>query len=277
METDGQPLDYVSDVDLPSDTITTIRRRFVTTDRVAETIKDAYLELLANHPDRNPRDLWFTDLRRIYEDYKMEEEFENGGKSLKQAGVSADNSWRSASGDAFERFMAEWMTDQLPAHIRMTTLSDTQKDAIIERIDARGEVGEYKMDLAIDVQHDGDWYLVGCPHAKTSLRERLSEDAVTSEVAMQRGLFSPAVTMDNGDELGTSTDSLESRELIEDRGKFSNLYSLNTETTPTPAGVSAEAAVKVVDVTAETNVLVEDIVAHVESLDTTELMKYPSV
>lgn len=140
-------------------------------------------------------------------------------------------SWRSASGRGFEKFLSSYYTNLLPDSLRVMDHTDTEKQEIVETVGIANQVGKSKVDLTIQNKREGEWYIIGHIAAKTSLRERLSEDQQASKSFIESKLLSVALTLDAQYELGSPSNITENRSLIEERKAFHYLYSFNQRTT----------------------------------------------
>lgn len=119
-----------------------------------------------------------------------------------------------------------------------------------------GKIEPSKMDIAIEGNCDlqgNEWRIFGVIHAKTSLAERIKDDAPASRVIMENGFISVATTLDsksfppphgdgvNHGELGGRTfatgikENQPKRNYFEKDGDFTNGYSYNLRTPPSPA------------------------------------------
>lgn len=134
-------------------------------------------------PQANPSDIWQHIIYRI---------FIEGGRN--------EQSWKRASGQAFETAFAEIYNPRLsPYGIRLVVLSSTSANRALEEMNLLGKIAPSKMDIAIEgycADHD-QWKIFGVVHGKTSIAERIKDDAPASHVIMQAGFFSVLATLDS--------------------------------------------------------------------------------
>lgn len=187
-------------------------------------------------------------------------------------------SWRVTSGEAFERFLASYYSSKLSNQYRVCSHTSSSKTAVLESLGLNEEIGDEKVDLTVEYKHQGDWYILGCPHVKTSLRERISDISTASKIMIENNIYSPVITLDLHDELGNAGQEKlnESRSLVEERASFSHLYSWNTETQPTTDS-DAEYQVKTIDITTNSDAFIKDINrTHEKILNTKYVSEYLS-
>lgn len=189
----------------------------------SKAVAKAFSDALNSYPSTNPTVLWNAVVRVAYVKCKNDRTLQ---------------SWRSASGEGFEIFVANRFTKLLEnTGITINHHTKSEKLAAVETVGLDGKIGDAKVDLTIQLEQNGSRYLIGFAHLKTSLRERLSEDADASKEFMRSDLLSVAITLDAQYELGSSDSSVENRSLIEERESFTDLYSLNSATEGSKDGV----------------------------------------
>ena len=184
-------------------------------------------------PKANPADLW---VHLIYHQFK------NRYKKN-------DQSWKRVSGQALEHVIMAIYNPRLNPNginIRFSHGSDAKMLGLVER-----GLGSSKTDLVLEAGSKDDPEVFGVIHVKSSIAERLTDDAPASSALIEQGFWSSVVTMDgkmfppphgngvvNG-ELG-ETKAGDKRRYFEVAGQFSGCYSFNLRTPPslatTPSG-----------------------------------------
>jgi len=144
-------------------------------------------------------------------------------------------------------------------------LSKSSAEKALKEMKLDGKIEPSKMDIAIegncDLQAD-EWRIFGVVHAKTSLAERIKDDAPASRIIMENGFVSIAATLDsksfppphgdgiNHGELGGRTfasglkENQPKRNYFERDGDFTNGYSYNLRTPPSPQITSSGSRIK---------------------------------
>lgn len=204
-----------------------------------EAIAKAYVYAVELCPAANPSDIWQHIIYRTYIDEGNNEQ-----------------SWKRASGQGFEYAFAKIYNPRLAVYgIRLVVLSKNLTEKALKEMKLDGKIEPSKMDIAIegncDLQAD-EWRIFGVVHAKTSLAERIKDDAPASKIIMEHGFVSVAATLDsksfppphgdgvNHGELGGRTFALglkenqPKRNYFERDGDFTNGYSYNLRTPPSP-------------------------------------------
>lgn len=218
----------------------TLKSHVIPTEPARDGIAYAFLHAVRLCPDANPSDLWHHVIYRTFVEFR-------GGPDPAQ-------SWKRAGGEALEVAIAEYYLPLLSPHeIRMEPLiGRTKKRAALTEMSLQKVVGEGKLDIVLTGQRGTDHIAFGAAHVKASLAERVSDDVPASREMMERGLFSPLLTMDvksfpaphgdyvNWGELGSPARPSEKRKYVEQHGAFDNCYSFNSRTEPstgaTPSG-----------------------------------------
>lgn len=214
-----------------------------------DIIYRAFSLAVALAPKANASDLWHHVVYRLYMDELPRV------KPHKDPGQS----WKRASGDAFELFLANYYNQLLndtPLYLLPLTRHDSKR--ALELMGIAGKVGDSKLDIAIieasgkrspSLEHGT---IIGGIHAKASLAERVSDDVPASAEMMKKGYLSYLFTLDvksfplsetvvesrayvNKGELGTPEAPTDKRKYIEEHGSFDACFSLNERTVPSPA------------------------------------------
>lgn len=209
-------------------------------------IKNAFAEAVRRSPDANPSDLWHHVVYRLYT------ELAGPRRSMADPGQS----WKRASGDAFELFLIEYYNKLLAkTDVRLIALIGRKMQIhALKLLGIYGKVGDSKLDIAILGACDtgktltlNNGRIFGGIHAKVSLAERVSDDVPASIEMMRNGYVSYLATLDvksfpvsetmseeraylNKGELGTPQDPTDKRKYIEDHGSFSACFSYNLRT-----------------------------------------------
>ena len=199
-------------------------------------------------PEANASDLWHHVVYRIYMD------------ELKIAKPSKDpgQSWKRASGDAFELFLANYYNSLLKdTSLRLVPLTRDESKQALKLMGIAGKVGDSKLDIAMIKGYNGhilslkNGKIIGGIHAKASLAERVSDDVPASREMINMGYQSYLFTLDvksfplsenvtvarayvNKGELGTPDVPTDKRKYIEEHGSFDACFSLNQRTIPSP-------------------------------------------
>lgn len=119
--------------------------------------------------------------------------------------ISADQSWKKASGHAFEAFIGEVANPALQPHGVKLVLQRELSEMI-----HNGEIHNDEVDMAwinqrihtdvFDLYAISSWqnhnYVFGCIQSKTSIRDRVTRDREPSQQAMNGSFWSIAVALD---------------------------------------------------------------------------------
>lgn len=248
--------DICSTVGIEMKDIDKIEHLFDKKDKKSEQISDIMMYLTDCYTI-NPQVLWVDVIKPIY--IKFYDDY-------------TQQSWRSASGNAFEVFLATYYTTILPNEFRVRHHGRNSKKAVLEDLSVADEIGAEKIDLTVEFQEDDEWYILGCPHVKTSLRERVYDVKSASRVLQSNSIFSPFITLDAQDELGAADRKNETRKVIEEDEIYDNMYSYNTETEPTVQ--VSKSQIKVVDLRTTPDVFTTDIIRQYNQ-NRNSMMKYP--
>lgn len=199
-------------------------------------IASAFLTAMRRVPAANPSDVW---LYIIYYTYI-------------NRGCGNEQSWKRSSGAALEYVLELHYTPILVNFgLRWTRLTEARARRLVEEFGLTiSEVAPKKLDAAIETLR-GEVRAV--MHCKSSLAERISDDAPASRRLIERGCPCAIVTMDmkhfpppHGDgvnygELGgrrqsrgaLPRDTQQKRGYVEEEGDFSALFSYNLRTPAT--------------------------------------------
>ena len=203
-------------------------------------------------PQANPADLW---VHLIYREFR-----ERAGRS--------DQSWKRVSGQAFENVIVLTYAPRLLEHQIVLRVARTI-DAVKLGLQARG-MGNFKTDLILEGIYGIQTYIFGAVHCKSSIAERLTDDAPASEYLIKEGLWSGVATLDSkmfppphGDaivrgELGAKNG--DKRNYFEIAGQFSGCYSFNKRTPPSKD--TTQSGIKIYSLTfqeAQPDILIADI------------------
>ncbi|KKS37552.1 MAG: Restriction endonuclease [Parcubacteria group bacterium GW2011_GWD2_42_14] len=208
------------------------------TEQAYLAIARSYIFALTLCPEANPSDLWQHILYRL---------FIEGGRN--------EQSWKRASGQAFETAIAEIYNPRLIEYgVRLVVLSNSTATRALQEMNLTGQIAPSKMDIAIEGYDNtsGAWKIFGVVHGKTSIAERIKDDAPASHVIMKAGFFSVLATLDsksfppphgngiNWGELGgrtvgqSRTTAQPKRDYFEVDGDFHFGYSYNLRTPESP-------------------------------------------
>jgi len=235
----------VEETGVQENTVIATKSTMVNASTKSQGIAEAYLNLLNAEDGLNPAVGWNEILKPLYiqanDDYTQQ-------------------SWRSASGTAFEEFLATYYTDLFPGQYRVNSHGRNTKERVVEILGVADEITREKIDLTVEVKFEGEWRILGCPHVKTSLRERISDLKSASLTLQKKNIFSPILTLDAQYELGGAADQVPNlgRSLVEEKGVFSAMYCYNTAVEPTIRS-SPAARVKRVDLPSESDVFMADV------------------
>jgi hypothetical protein len=214
-----------------------------------EAIAEAFVYALELCPKANPSDIWQHIIYRTYIDEGNNEQ-----------------SWKRASGQGFEVAFAKIYNPRFAVYgIRLVVLSKSSAIKALKEMGLFGKIEPSKMDIAIEGNCDlqgNEWRIFGVIHGKTSLAERIKDDAPASRIIMEHGFVSVAATLDsksfppphgdgvNHGELGGRTfaagikENQPKRNYFEKDGDFTNGYSYNLRTPPSPEITSSGSRIK---------------------------------
>lgn len=231
---------------------TEIREKFVEyldSKPAFQAIADAFVYAVELCADANPSDIWQHILYRTY----LEE-----GKN--------EQSWKRTSGQGFEVAFAKIYNPRLSVYgIRLVKLTQNTAIKSLKEMGLTSKIEPSKIDIAIEGNCDlqgNEWRIFGIIHSKTSLAERIKDDAPASRIIMENGFVSLAITLDSksfppphGDgvnygELGGRTsekgikEDQPKRNYFERDGDFTNGYSYNLRTPESPEITSSGSRIK---------------------------------
>lgn len=238
----------------------------------SDAIAATFLELVSKWPEVNPADIWFFFIHRAYLDrysHKIEDEKRDMGQS-----------WKRSAGWAFERVIVDYYNPLLKSHgVRLLLPEKKNKKVLIERLGLDDSSVSDKADIYIVTGQKEKVRVHGVVHAKVSIAERRSDDEPLSRLLMDKGLLSPLVTLDAKAFPGTRpvvkgeygpviTEAVvgsEKRRAVEEKGAFSNVYSFNSNTIPTPDNAQAKARIHTISFSGTEDQFVHDVVEFVTS------------
>ncbi len=246
-------------------------RKRIATDGKSDAIAATFLNLVRKWSEVNPSDLWFFFIHRAYLDrysHKVEDEKRDMGQS-----------WKRSAGWAFERVIVDYYNPIFKKHgVRLLLPEKKNKKVLIERLGLDDSSVSDKADIYIATGQEDTVRVHGVVHAKVSIAERRSDDEPLSRLLMDKGLFSPLVTLDakafpgprpvvRGEYGPIITETVvgsEKRRAVEEKGAFSNVYSFNSNTIPTPPDVPAKARIYTTSFNGSDDQFVRDIVKFVK-------------
>lgn len=168
---------------------------------IKETLKMA----LERFPDHEAAELW----RAIYVAHLKRKagiaDLNTLDEEVIQRVISADQSWKKASGHAFEAFIEEVANPELRQYGVKFVLQRELSEMI-----HNGEIHNDDVDMAwinqrihtdvFDLYAISSWqnhnYVFGCIQSKTSIRDRVTRDREPSQQAMNGSFWSVAVALD---------------------------------------------------------------------------------
>lgn len=227
-----------------------------------DAIRDAFTYGVELCPDENASDIWHHILYRSYIEFYRE---------MNPPTADARQSWVRTSGDALELFFAEYYNKRLPDDLRLTVLFGSAEGQALKIMDILDSVGEAKLDITIEGKIDDDWYIFGGSHSKVSLAERMTDDVPASKEMMKNGFLSVMQTLDvksfpenhggdyvNDGELAEPEKPSAKRRYVEELGQFSDLYSYNGRTTPSPEQTSSGSQIYTINIPSEEDQFIQD-------------------
>ncbi len=169
------------------------------------TIKETLKMSLTEYPDHEAAELW----RAIYVAHLKRKagiaDLNTIDEEIIQKVISADQSWKKASGHAFEAFIGEVANPALQQYGVKFVLQRELSDMI-----NNGEIHNDTVDMTwinqrihtdvFDLYAIASWqnhnYVFGCIQSKTSIRDRVTRDREPSQQAMAGSFWSIAVALD---------------------------------------------------------------------------------
>lgn len=204
-------------------------------------IASTYIELLRSAPDTNPSDMWRYG---VYMPYRH---------------LKSDQSWKRASGQALEIAICYFYNPLLANH-GIGIIPLTTSVTVFTEMGILGQVGQSKLDCALVGQlTDESWRVYGGLHVKSSIAERIVDDAPASQKMMDAGYYSALVTLDmkafpppHGDEVNRGElqfpqrgRQADKRNYFERDGLFNACFSFNSRTPPTPSTQTVASRIEV--------------------------------
>jgi hypothetical protein len=188
----------------------------------------AFMYGLSRSRETNPTEIWKA-IENIYESHV---------KEIFTGQRDAAQSFRRASGDAFEGFVEDYLNSNYYLQregIRAVRLAGEDFDRFMNSLGLKhpgtGRSLEPKdVDLFLQgMREDGTPRIFGAIFPKVSYAERIRADIPASQALMEKGLFSITITLDARAELGTQERPSVKRRTINEGG-FHACYSFNRET-----------------------------------------------
>lgn len=175
------------------------------------------------NPNVNKRDIWKL----------IQEEYESNLRVAFPEQRDAAQSYRRASGDAWEMFIEEYLNsnDALRKEgVRAVKLMGEDFDRLVTAMDV--SVRPQDVDLFLQgVDKKGSIQIFGALFPKASYAERIRADEGASRALMKKGMWSATITLDAREELGTEERPSVKRKTI-NSGAFHGCYSFNEHTDP---------------------------------------------
>lgn len=209
----------------------------------ATAVADAFMKAIQTWPHCNPSDLWYFLVSRAYVDpYNHPADF---------ARLDFGQSWKRTGGWALEKVVVRHYADFLRQHgVEIAIVESAEKKKIAQAFGLSHRVEPDKIDVVLrGVKKGGPSIGFGVVHVKASFAERRTDDVPLSEALVKAGYFSPLWTLDckaapsgrplNRGELGSVKGAQfdgrsAKRKDIEDEEFFSDCFSYNLNTNPTP-------------------------------------------
>jgi hypothetical protein len=188
----------------------------------------AFMHGLNRSPEINPTEIWKM-IENVYESHIKEIFIDQRDPA---------QSFRRASGDAFEGFVEDYLNSNYSLQrdgIRAVRLAGEDFDRFMNSLGLKhpgvGRSLEPKdVDLFLQgMQENGAPRIFGAIFPKVSYAERIRADVPASQALMEKGLFSITVTLDARAELGTQEKPSVKRRTINEGG-FHACYSFNSDT-----------------------------------------------
>ena len=174
-------------------------------------------------PAVNKRDIWKL----------IQDEYTNNLRKRFPDQQDPAQSYRRASGDAWEMFVEEYLNsnDLLRREgIRAVRLRGEDFNRLVTMLEVNLRPRDIDFFLQ-GVDETGSARIFGALFPKASYAERIRADEGASRTLMEKGLWSATVTLDAREELGTDDQPSVKRQTINDGG-FHGCYSFNEHTVP---------------------------------------------
>lgn len=221
----------------------------------ANAVANSYLKAVRLWPHVNPSDLWwFLVYRAFLDPYNHPASW---------AKLNLDQSWKRTGGWALEKVLVQHYRDALHEKgIKLFIAENETKRRLISQIQSVSRIEADKADVLLTTETEEGEVLFGVVHVKASFAERRTDDVPLSKDLIEAGYYSPLWTMDcksspaarpvNKGELGLTMDgSVDRRSAkrkdIEDDGFFSDCFSYNANTLPTPSAQRSKSRITVLD------------------------------
>ncbi len=233
----------------------------------ARAVADAFLQAVSLWPKANPSDLWWFLIYRAFLD--------PFNHPAVEARLSFDQSWKRTAGWALETVLVRHYENALAEKgIRLFIADNSTKIKLLDQVKSVSRMEADKADVLLTTTINNQETLFGVVHVKASFAERRTDDVPMSKDLIEAGYFSPLWTMDcksgpakmpiNKGELGLTKDAKidkrsAKRKDIEEDGYFSNCYSYNLNTRPTPEEQKAIANILTCDFQNTKDMFYEDV------------------
>lgn len=212
-------------------------------------VKNAFLNAMSLFPDANPSDVWYFIISKMYID-----PYNHPAINAK---LDFSQSWKRTGGWALEEIVVTHYKQFLKQH-GINIFIESNKDKkiqLIEQFNVSDRLEADKVDIFLTGLVNGSEIAFGVVHVKASFAERRTDDVPMSKALVEAGYTSPLWTMDckctpsakpfNKGELGNAySEGRDSRSAkrkdIEDDNYFSNCFSYNLNTNPTPVEFPAK-------------------------------------
>lgn len=207
-----------------------------------DSVAQAFLTAARVWPNANPSDIWWFIVSRAYCD-----PFNHPAKFAR---LNHEQSWKRTSGWALEEVLVRHYGPFLRANdVEIVILPGAEKRTLASNLKLGSRVEADKIDVVLFGRQNKERTFFGVVHVKASFAERRTDDVPLSEALVKAGYYSPLWTMDckgtpsarpvNRGELGVTLGGdvdrrSAKRKDIEDEGYFSNCFSYNQNTMPTP-------------------------------------------
>ena len=220
-----------------------------------ESVARCFLAAAKTWPHANPSDLWWFLVSRAYCD-----PFNHPARNAR---LDLGQSWKRTGGWALEEVVVRHYGPFLATKgVNLFIATGTRKEKLLSQLKIDGRLEADKVDVLLTYGSGSTERCFGVVHVKASFAERRSDDVPLSEALVKKGYTSPLWTMDckgmpsarprNRGELGVALSGLKDersakRKDIEDSAFFSNCFSYNANTVPTPAAQNARFRILVCD------------------------------
>lgn len=213
----------------------------------SDSVARCFLAAVRTWPHVNPSDLWWFLVSRAYCD-----PFNHPACNAR---LDLGQSWKRTGGWALEEVLVQHYGPYLATKgVNLFIGTGPRKAKLLSQLKIDGRLEADKVDVLLTYGAGAMETCFGVVHVKASFAERRSDDVPLSEALVKKGYTSPLWTMDcksmpsarprNRGELGVALgvsddDRSAKRKDIEDSEFFSNCFSYNANTVPTPAAQNA--------------------------------------